>query len=129
MQNSRQAWTNCAPNADRTRSSAQNLLDTPEKFGAHILHCKKQKTIRSTSFQSNLWNNEKVTVNYKYYPGLFPGKSAATFFNNKTELFEKAKGQGPESFRLLSFRFLGYERPPETLQWEHLTINKSSSEG
>ena len=25
-------------------------------------------------------------------PGLFPGKSAATVFNNKIELFEKAEG-------------------------------------
>ena len=49
-------------------------------------------------------------------PGLFPGKSAATVFNSKIELFEKAKGQGPGSFRLLGFRFLGYERPPETLK-------------
>ena len=56
-------------------------------------------------------------------PGLFPGKSAATVFNNKIELFEKAEGQGPGVFRLLSFRFLGYERPPETLKGEHLTIN------
>ena len=62
-------------------------------------------------------------------PGLFPGKSAATVSNNKIELFEKAKGQGPGSFRLLGFRFLGYERPSETLKWEHLTINKHSSEG
>ena len=47
---------------------------------------------------------------------LFPGKSTATVFNKKIELFEKAKVQGPESFRLLGFRFLGYERPPETLK-------------
>ena len=39
--------------------------------------------------------------------GLFPGKSAA---------FEKAKGQGPGVFRLLGFRFLSYERPPEKLK-------------
>ena len=56
-------------------------------------------------------------------PGLFPVKSAATVFNNKIELFEKAEGRGPGVFRLLSFRFLGYERPPETLKGEHLTIN------
>ena len=56
-------------------------------------------------------------------PGLFPVKSAATVFNNKIELLEKAEGQGPGVFRLLSFRFLGYERPPETLKGEHLTIN------
>ena len=55
-------------------------------------------------------------MNSKYYPGLFPGKSAATVLNNKVELFEKAKGQGPESFRLLGLRVLGYERPPETLK-------------
>ena len=48
--------------------------------------------------------------------GLFPDKSGATVFNNKIELFEKAEGQGPESFMLLGFRFLGYERPPETLK-------------
>ena len=59
--------------------------------------------------------------------GLFRGKSAATIFNNKIELFEKAEGQGPVVFRLLGFRFLGYERPPEMLKWEHLTINKRSS--
>ena len=40
------------------------------------------------------------------FAGLFPGKLAATVFNNKIELFEKAEG----------FRFLGYERPPETLR-------------
>ena len=48
--------------------------------------------------------------------GLFPGKSTATVFNNKTELFEKAKNQGPGVFRLLGFRFLGYERPLEMLK-------------
>ena len=48
--------------------------------------------------------------------GLFPGKSAATVFNNKIELFEKAEGQGPVVFRLLGFRFLGYEKPPEMLK-------------
>ena len=48
--------------------------------------------------------------------GLFPGKSAATVFNNKIELFEKAEGQGPVAFRLLGFRFLGYEKPPEMLK-------------
>ena len=40
------------------------------------------------------------------FAGLFPGKLAATVFNNKIELFEKAEG----------FRFLGYERPMETLR-------------
>ena len=39
------------------------------------------------------------------------------------ELFEKAEGQGPGVFRLLGFRFFDYERPPETLKREHLTIN------
>ena len=48
--------------------------------------------------------------------GLFPGKSAVTIFNNKTELFEKAKGQGPGVFKLLGSRFLGYERPLEMLK-------------
>ena len=47
---------------------------------------------------------------------VIPGKSAATVFNNKIELFEKAEGQGPMVFRLLGFRFLGYERPPEMLK-------------
>ena len=59
--------------------------------------------------------------------GLFLRKSAATVFNNKIELFEKAEGQGPVGFRLLGFRFLGYEKPPEMLKWEHLTISKRSS--
>ena len=59
--------------------------------------------------------------------GLFLRKSAATVFNNKIELFEKAEGQGPVVFRLLGFRFLGYEKPPEMLKWEYLTINKHSS--
>ena len=35
--------------------------------GAYILPCKKEKAIRSTNFQSNRKNNEKVTVNSKYY--------------------------------------------------------------
>ena len=53
----------------------------------------------------------------KYHvSGLFSDKSAATVFNNNIELFEKTKGQGPRVFRLLGFRFLGYERPPETLK-------------
>ena len=64
-----------------------------------------------------------------YNFGLFPGKSAAIVFNNKIELFVKVKGQGPGVFRLLGFRFLGSERSLETLKWEHLTINKRSSEG
>ena len=66
-----------------------------------------------------------ITVFHNFYrvayvkdrqPGLFPGKSAATVFNNKIELFEKVEGQGPGVFRLLDFRFLGYERPLETLK-------------
>ena len=48
--------------------------------------------------------------------GLFPGKSAATVFNNKIELFEKTEDQGPGVFRLLGFRFSGHERPPKTLK-------------
>ena len=70
---------------------------------------------------ANMW----VTIFIEnMHAGLFPGKSAASAFNNKIELFEKAEGQGPGVFRLLGFRFLGYETPPEMLKWEHLTINK-----
>ena len=36
-----QAWTNCAPDADRVRSGAQNLWDVPDFSGVHILHFKK----------------------------------------------------------------------------------------
>ena len=53
---------------------------------------------------------------YMHISALFPDKSAATVFNNKIELFEKAEGQGPGVFRLLGFRFLGYEKPPEKLK-------------
>ena len=56
-----QAWTNCAPDAYRARSGAQNL------WGALILPCEKEKIIRFTNFQLNRLNNEKVTVNSKYY--------------------------------------------------------------
>ena len=34
------------------------------------------------------WKND-VLLTQAYSPGLFPGKSAATVFNNKTELFER----------------------------------------
>ena len=37
--------------ANRARSGAQNLWDTPDFSGVHILPCKKKKNIRSTSFQ------------------------------------------------------------------------------
>ena len=46
----KQAWTNSAPDADRARLGAQSLLDALEFSGAHILTCKKEKNIRSTSF-------------------------------------------------------------------------------
>ena len=36
-------------------------------FRAHTF-CLIKKPIRSTNFKSNRWNNEKVTVNFKYYP-------------------------------------------------------------
>ena len=36
-------------------------------LGEHILPCQREKTIWSTDFHSNSWNNEKVTVNSKYY--------------------------------------------------------------
>ena len=65
-----QAWTNYAPDADRARlgMGPQNLWDAPNFSGVHILSSQKQKQfIRSTSFQSNRENNEKVTVNSKYY--------------------------------------------------------------
>ena len=35
----------------------QNLWHTPDFFGEHILPCQKEKTIWSTGFQSNRWNN------------------------------------------------------------------------
>ena len=35
---------------------------------------------------------------YMHISALFPGKSAATVFNNKIELFEKVEGQGPGVF-------------------------------
>ena len=66
---------------------------------------------------------------------LFPDKLAATVFNNKTDLFEKAKSlfkwwRRQNAAGGLGFcNFLGYEIPPETLKWEHFTVNKSSSEG
>ena len=41
-----------------------------------------------------------VTIVFAKSPGLFPGKSAATVFNNEIELFEKVEGQGPGIFRL-----------------------------
>ena len=47
-----QAGTNCAPDADRALSGAQNHWDASNFLGAYILHCKKEKNIRSTSFQS-----------------------------------------------------------------------------
>ena len=47
----------------QVRSGAQNHPDTPDFSGEDILPRKKQKTIRSTSFQSNRKNSEKVTVN------------------------------------------------------------------
>ena len=53
--------------------------------------------------------------------GLFPSKIAATIFNNKIELFEKDRGffkcktHQNTSVGLGVLRFLGYERPPETL--------------
>ena len=43
------------------------------------------------------------TFGEKSNAGLFPGKLAATAFNSKIELFEKAEGQGPESFRRARF--------------------------
>ena len=61
--------------------------------------------------------NEKLK-----HSGLFPGKLAATVFNNKIELFEKAEGLFERRMRqnaaggLGFFRFLGYERPPETMK-------------
>ena len=35
---------------------------------------------------------------YMYISALFSGKSAATVFNNKIELFEKVEGQDPGVF-------------------------------
>lgn len=46
----KQAWTNSVPDADRARLGAQSLLDALDFSGAHILTCKKEKNIRSTSF-------------------------------------------------------------------------------
>ena len=48
-----QAWTNCAPDADRARSGPRNLWDVPDFPGTHILPCKKQKTVKSTNFPTN----------------------------------------------------------------------------
>ena len=45
----------------------KNLWDVPNFFGLHILPCQKQKTIWSTGFQLNRWNNEKAAVNSKCY--------------------------------------------------------------
>ena len=42
------ALTSYAPAADLARLGAQNLWDAPDFSGAHILPCKKEKTIRST---------------------------------------------------------------------------------
>ena len=47
------ASTNCSPDADRTRSGAQNLRGAPDFSGAHILACEKENFIWSTNFQSN----------------------------------------------------------------------------
>ena len=40
-----EAWINCAPDADRVRSSKQNLWDAPDVSDAHILTRKKEKKI------------------------------------------------------------------------------------
>ena len=45
----------------------QNLWDAYDFSGAHILTRKKEKNIKSSSFQSKRKNNEKVTVSSKYY--------------------------------------------------------------
>ena len=45
-----QAWTNCTSDADRARSGAQNLWDTPDFLGAHILSCKNKKTYQIYKF-------------------------------------------------------------------------------
>ena len=39
----------------------------PHFLSGHILLSKKQKTVRSTRFQANKQNIEKVTINSKYY--------------------------------------------------------------
>ena len=57
-----------------------------------------------------------------FLTGLFPGKLAATVFNNKIELFEKANSlfkcrthqNAPVGLGV--FRILGYERPLEILK-------------
>ena len=46
-----QAWTNCAPDADRARSSVQNLWNELDLSGAQILPCKKEKIIRSRTVE------------------------------------------------------------------------------
>ena len=61
-------------------------------------------------------DQSNLVVDSGTHSGLFPGKSGATVFNNKIELFEKVKDQGPGVLRLLGFRFLGYEIPLETLK-------------
>ena len=53
MMSTEQTCTNCKPDADWARLGAQHLRDAPDFFGANNLPCKNQKTIRSTSFQSN----------------------------------------------------------------------------
>ena len=40
-----QAWTNCARDADREHSCAQNLWDTSKFWGAQILPCKNEKSL------------------------------------------------------------------------------------
>ena len=60
-----QIWTNCALDVDMARLGAENLRDTVNFSGVHILPCKKEKIVRSTNLQWNRKNNEQVTVNSK----------------------------------------------------------------
>ena len=62
-----QVWANCTPNANHACSEARNLWDVPIFLGAHNLPSQRLKTIWSTGFQSNRWNNKNVTVKVKYY--------------------------------------------------------------
>ena len=60
------------------------LLGRVNFSGAHILSRKKQKTIKSKSFQSNSYS-EKVTVNSKHYHEYQPTCNILTKFKHQIE--------------------------------------------
>ena len=73
-------------------------------------------------------NNIRKHLVKNLMQGYFQANQLLPLLTARLSYLKRLKARAQRVLGALDFRFLGHERPPETLKWEHLTINKSSSE-